>query len=115
MPMINYVHLSPDMRRTFHSNTNQEPQYFKYFLGKGNNEEIVRKVMKKRFWFKETTETNHLYNFCWQQTTKGIYYERLCANRALKQIVNHFEFHREISNKINLIRNLQMYCEVRES
>ncbi len=65
--------------------------------------------MKKRYWFKEISEGNNLYNFAWQQTNKGIYFERLTANRATKQAVNHFEFHREISTKTNLIRNLQMY------
>ena len=28
-------------------------------------------------------------------------------------MVNHYEFHREISTKMNLIKNLKFYCEVK--
>ena len=70
--------------------------------------------MQKRFWWKETFETNSLCHFCWQQTIKGILFEKLCNSKTSKQMVNHFEIHREITTKASLIRNLQTYCEVIE-
>ena len=48
----------------------------------------------------------------WQPTSKGIIFDRLQANKTPKQVVNHFEFHKEISTKIGLVKNLQLYCEL---
>jgi len=68
--------------------------------------------MRKRYWFKEADTSFVQVNFIWQQSTRGLFYERLNMTKDFKQVVNHYEFHREISTKINLIKNLQYYCEV---
>ena len=51
------------------------------------------------------------FNFKWHQNNKNYQYEKLCLNSNMKQIVNHFEFHKEISSKAGLIKNLAFYCE----
>mmetsp|Transcript_13777 Transcript_13777/g.11730 ORF Transcript_13777/g.11730 Transcript_13777/m.11730 type:complete len:120 (-) Transcript_13777:882-1241(-) len=100
--LINHHKESP----MHHNHKIKEAEYFKFVVGRGNNDSVVRRVMKKRYWFKETYEHNTLFNFAWQPTNRGIYFERLTASRTSKQVVNHFEFHREISTKISLIKNL---------
>jgi len=39
---------------------------FKIFLGKGNNSNLIRSLMKKRFWFEET-KCKKEANFVWSQ------------------------------------------------
>ena len=50
-------------------------------------------------------------NFRWQQTHRGFKYDNALENRISRQSFNHFEFHHEISNKENLLRNMTEYCE----
>lgn len=85
---------------------------FKYAVRKGNNDQVIRKVMQRRYWWRETYSANHVFNFCWQQGTRSIQYDRLNNNRNQKQIVNHYEKNHEITTKIDLIKNLQIYCDV---
>jgi len=65
-----------------------------------------------RNWWEETPIYDQAYNMKWQQTYRGFRYERLIGNPNLKQLVNHFEYHGEISTKNGLIRSLSSYCEV---
>ena len=45
---------------------------YKFYLGGGNNSDLVRKVLLKRDWWKETNEGNSmLVNFKWQQGIRG--------------------------------------------
>jgi hypothetical protein len=90
-----------------------QENYFKYYIGPGNNGELVKRVMQKRDWWRETTSFDTMFNFKWQQTIKGYRYERLTLTQPCKQMLNHFENHKEISTKSGLLKNLQLYCEVR--
>ncbi len=49
----------------------------------------------------------------WQQTYRGYKYDKLISNPNIKQLVNHFEFHKEISTKNGLIRSLGSFCSVK--
>jgi hypothetical protein len=84
---------------------------FKYFIGGGNNKELVDKIMERRDWWEPTESFNTLFNFKWQQGQRGYRYERLIANNSFKQVVNHMENHVEISTKNRLIKNLSYHCE----
>lgn len=85
----------------------------KFALGRGNNDATVRKVLTKRSWWKEAISTaNNAYDFAWYQTNKPIDFSQLNWNKSSKKMANHFEFNREIGTKNNLIKNLQVYCEV---
>ncbi|KAM3140566.1 hypothetical protein pb186bvf_007378 [Paramecium bursaria] len=85
---------------------------YKYYIGWGNNEGIVKRIMQKKPWWKETTDSSSMFvNFKWQQSERGYRYERLILSQNYKQLVNHFEHHKEISNKMGLIKNLTAYCE----
>ncbi|CAD8142867.1 unnamed protein product [Paramecium octaurelia] len=86
--------------------------FLKYYIGWGNNEALVKRIMSKRLQWKETNDSSSmLVNFKWQQSERGYRYERLIVSQNYKQLVNHFEHHKEISNKSYLIKNLSQYCE----
>lgn len=52
-----------------------------YYIGSGNNEQLIKKVMKRRFWWKETFDsTTMLVNFKWQQSNRGYRYDRLIVS-----------------------------------
>ena len=50
----------------------------KFYLGKGNNEDLVRRVLSTRgIWVEKEDSTNSFINFKWQQDQKGYKYNRL--------------------------------------
>lgn len=83
-------------------------------MGPGNNGELVKRVMetRKNYWIEQANE-NVFLNFKFKQNNKTYKYDRLNSIPNQKQLLNHFEFHKEISNKALLIRNLSFYCEVK--
>jgi len=62
----------------------------------------------------DNTSAN-LVHFAWHQSSKRHNYELLVKNVRGKahKIVNHFEFHHEITTKSGLLRNLSEYCDVK--
>jgi hypothetical protein len=85
---------------------------FKYTIGGGNNGQLVKKILSRRGWWEQAEGFTPQPNFKWQQTNKGVRFERLIPNPNYTQVFNHFEFHREISTKNCLIKNLSNYCEM---
>ena len=80
----------------------------------GNNGELVKRVLSEtrgHFW-RESDQSKGVIHFRWEQGNRDFNYERLNTNALYKQAVNHFEFHREISTKSGLVKNLRQYCEV---
>jgi hypothetical protein len=67
--------------------------------------------MSNRLNWKETHSQSIFFNFKWQHISQGLNYTDLTKNPLNKQIVNHFESHSAISNKLNLFLNLTKYCE----
>ena len=85
--------------------------YFKQFIiSGGNNCGLVKNILEDRFpdWKEVPSYNNNLY-FKWVFFSRFIKFEQLGYSQ--KQIVNHFEFHQEITNKDNLFKNLFNYCE----
>ena len=72
----------------------------------------MKRILSKRENWEEMEASNSLFNLKWQQTSLGYRFERLSGNQSLKQMVNHFEFHKEITTKNGLIKSLSSYCEV---
>lgn len=52
-----------------------------------------------------------MFNLKWTQTCERIRFDHISSGAGHKQLVNHFEFHEEISTKSGLIRNLKAVCE----
>jgi Tubulin-tyrosine ligase family len=83
----------------------------KYLIFKGNNSELIKDTMKKREqWVEGYYCITSTVSFIWQPTSTGIKFDRLKPYLPV-QLINHFENHFELSNKINLYRNLSKYCK----
>ena len=79
----------------------------------GNSSYLVKNCMKHRTnWRECQSNITTLFNFKWQQNNSGIDFSSLSKTSSMKQTVNHFEFHNQISNKANLLINMMKYCEV---
>ena len=61
-------------------------------------------------YWKEVTYYSSIFHFKWQPFSKGIRFEQL--SYAQKQMVNHFEFHSEITTKDFLFKNLLAYAQL---
>ena len=62
-------------------------------------------------WKEPFSKASTLFNFKWKQISNGIDYNSLGKYGAMKQIVNHFENHFDLTNKANMFINLLEYCE----
>ena len=86
-----------------------------YAIGPGNASYLVKNCMLHRTNWKESySYVSNLFNFKWLQISHGIDYFNLSKIGGIKQIVNHFENHKCISNKANLFKNMVNYCEQRK-
>ncbi len=83
----------------------------KYIITKGNNSGVVKRVVDSRPWWVELPPTSLGYNFLWQPTSHGIRFDSI-SEPGVRQAVNHFEFHRELSKKSNMFVNLAEFAEV---
>ena len=71
-----------------------------YFVGGGNNAHLVRRIMSTRKQWEELIDSKQtLLSFKWQQSNRGYNYDNNGAKKIYKQILNHFEYHSELSNK----------------
>ena len=60
-----------------------------------------------------SNENNPLPNFIWSHSSSKLDFAEFSKYRPahIKKMTNHFEFHKEISNKMNLFLNMMIYCE----
>ena len=92
------------------NNENSEMPYI-YNILYGNNGKLVEKVLKTRKnWEKMDSQNPQCANLIWTPLSCQINY-LLHSNTENTQFVNHFEFHRELTNKANTFINLFRYCE----
>ena len=58
-------------------------------------------------------ENNPLPNFIWSHSSIRLDFGEFSKYRPthIKKMTNHFEFHKEITNKMNLFLNMMIYCE----
>ena len=88
----------------------------------GNNEKLIKNCMKHRINWEEIPKNqlnnNNIknINLFWSPLSYSVdfnlYSNNNLNNNNNNNIVNHFEFHNSISNKINLFTNLMYYCEL---
>jgi Tubulin-tyrosine ligase family len=78
---------------------------------RGNNSDLVKRCLEDRNGdWQEISSKNTLFNFKWSPFSKGIRFDYLTGH-GMKKMVNHFEFHDQISEKDNLFINMQRLCE----
>ena len=63
--------------------------------------------------FSNQNENNPLPNFIWSHSSTRLDFSEFSKYRPahIKKMTNHFEFHKEITNKMNLFLNMLIYCE----
>ena len=65
------------------------------------------------FYNNTSNENNPLPHFIWSHSSSKLDFSEFSKYRPahIKKMTNHFEFHKEISNKMNLFLNMMIYCE----
>ena len=89
------------------SESNSDRQYVVY---PGNNSQLIRRLMRRRKNWTEGKATDSFLQFAWHPTSRTARFDRLVPYQGL-QMVNHFECHWELTNKLCLFRNLKHFCE----
>ena len=91
---------------------------FYYQITKGNNAELITKCFKHRINWKDSTESpitlvSNEINLLWVPTSGAIQFSNFIYEKEKEncQMVNHFEFHQAISNKLKMFSNIMKYCE----
>ena len=109
--------------------------YSYQIIHEGNSSEVIEECLKRRgHWKKFNSEELHnsisqkngnisekkintnemnFPNFLWSHCSNRIDFDIFNRGRQndIKKMTNHFEFHKEISNKLNLFLNLMDFCE----
>lgn len=84
------------------------PKHY-FFVGRGNNESVIKEVMAKRLNWSDADDNLKVANFRWQQTSKNVFWDTL--NAPSNQSFNHFEFNSELGKKDNLVKNLKRHID----
>ena len=76
----------------------------------GNNEELVKSILETRTQWKELQKDMQVgANFKWVSNADNYQFGKL-DSQSIKRMINHFEFHHELTTKNGLVKNLQTYC-----
>jgi len=87
--------------------------YYKIF-SQGNDTSTIKKCFEHRINWKsedKKEEEEDKVSFIWAPLSSQINFQDLGYEPQSNIMVNHFEFHNELSNKINMFTNMMIYCE----
>ena len=74
--LVNFAHKIYDpLILTENPESLKAENQYKYYLGKGNNCLLVKSLLKRRFWWVQTTEISEA-NFVWTQLKINSYYQK---------------------------------------
>ncbi|CAK56346.1 unnamed protein product (macronuclear) [Paramecium tetraurelia] len=85
---------------------------FNYFVGSGNNGELVKRILQKREQYWTAVPLTFQYkHFMWQQSYNGMDFNRLTQQESsfARVMYNFFEFHKNITSKTGLSQSLLQY------
>lgn len=86
----------------------------RYLIVPGNNSKLVGKLMQRRAgWSEEAYPQRLNSHFSWHPESRTVRFDKYVPYLSL-QVVNHFEGHAQISNKLCLYRNMKEHCEASE-
>ena len=102
LPTINPLNLPP-----------KQKIYFYKIYKIGNDPSTIKKCFEHRINWKPESEREEeeKISFIWAPISSQINYFKLAYELRNEIMVNHFEYHYEISNKLNMFRNMMIYCE----
>ena len=87
--------------------------YFYKIFSYGNDSSTIKKCLEHRINWKseENKEEGDSTSFIWAPISSQINFYNLAYELRNDIMVNHFECHNEITNKLNMFRNMMIYCE----
>ena len=84
---------------------------YRYNIIKGNNSNLVQRVLESRDYWQELEEKHlTLFSFKWAPVSRGINFDQLGAH-GYKKLANHLERHDLLSTKDQLFINMHRFCE----
>ena len=117
-------------------NIDDETKYYYRIIHEGNSSEIIEECLKRRGHWKlftneeihnipinneKASEVHHIDNhkennypnFIWSHCSSRLDFKEFIRGKpgSPKRMTNHFEFHKEITNKLNLFLNMMIFCE----
>ncbi|CAD8140623.1 unnamed protein product [Paramecium pentaurelia] len=102
--------LNPSLK--FNKDRNLPKLKFNYYVGSGNNGELVKRILQKReqYWT-AVPQTFQYKHFIWQQSYFGMDFNRLTPSEScfVRVMYNFFEFHKNITSKTGLSQSLLQY------
>ena len=81
----------------------------------GNNAALVKRVMaetRSYLWTEMQNNQQSHFHFRWAPVSRAINFDRLSHNFG--QMVNHFEYHAEITTKNELFKNLKAFYDEKQ-
>ncbi|CAG9331608.1 unnamed protein product [Blepharisma stoltei] len=85
---------------------------YKYLIFKGNNSSLIQSILKLRPNWSEAENGRQSLQFIWHPTSVKARFDRLMPYLPI-QVINHFEFHAQLSNKLLLYNNMVNYCRLK--
>lgn len=87
-----------------------------YFLGGGNNFELIRRVLQTRPWWESVGNSNIMINLYITQCTRKGEFEKYSGKEnmvgSIAKCINRFEGFKELTDKDLMFINIFKYCEV---
>ena len=107
----NNIHIIKPNNNT---NDKKEKENFTYNILPNNNGKLIEKcLLNRNNWEQAKEEKKNLCNFIWTPLSGQINFS-LHSSVENAQLVNHFEYHCELTNKSKTFINLFRYCEFNE-
>ena len=91
----------------------KEKKYYYKIHSYGNDSSTIKKCFMHRINWRpeEKKEEQDKFSFIWAPISSQIDFYDLSYELRNNIMVNHFEFHNEITNKLNMFSNMMIYCE----
>ena len=98
---------------SLNNTTKKKKIYFYKICHFGNDSSTIKKCFEYRTNWKseENKEEGDKTSFIWAHISSQIDYFKLAYELRNEIMVNHFEYHNEITNKLNMFNNMMIYCE----
>ena len=98
---------------SLNNTTKKKKIYFYKICHFGNDSSTIKKCFEYRTNWKseENKEEGDKTSFIWAHISSQINYFKLAYELRNEIMVNHFEYHNEITNKLNMFNNMMIYCE----
>ena len=93
---------------------NKNPKIYYYKIHSfGNDSSTIKKCFEHRInWESEDKKKDDdKISFIWAPISSQIEFYEITYESKNDIIVNHFEFHNELTNKLNMFSNMMIYCE----